>query len=353
MAHGAFSGPQSGQGDLLDVKDLGVSIPHPDGDIHAVRNVSLKIRPSERVAILGESGCGKTMTALSLVGLQPEHAILRGSIRFDRASITLPDLRNIERIVRRKAGIVFQDSLSSLNPVVRIGKQLSEALELRGWKRRDAFAEATRMLARVGMPDPEARMRSYPHELSGGMRQRVLIAMSLLASPILLIADEPTTALDTTVQAQVTDLIRSIQAETRMGLLLITHDLAMAAELCDRAVIMYAGYVVEDIQMAQLLRGPRHPYARALLEAMPRLDTPADQTLATIPGELPSPRETFDRCPFSARCQFVDEVCLAGVPELRDLGDGTDARCVRPLSEDGVPSAPPVKLEMAAARLAT
>ena len=315
---------------LLDVCNLSVVMPHRLGDIHAVRNFSLRMRPGERVAILGESGCGKTMTALALLGLLPASARIAGTMRFEGTEVDLGRPEHIDALVRRRSGIVFQDSLSSLNPIARIGTQLEETLLLRGHTRHEAYEASVRVLARVGMPDPAARMRSYPHELSGGMRQRVMISMALLAKPSLLIADEPTTALDSTVQAQVIDLIRSVQAENEMGLLLITHDLAMAAELCERAIVMYAGYVVEDVPMSVLLRGSAHPYAQALLAAMPRLGTPRNVPLNTIDGELPSTRETFDACPFSSSCAFRDEQCMVGLPPIRALGLHRMVRCVHP-----------------------
>jgi oligopeptide/dipeptide ABC transporter ATP-binding protein len=314
---------------LLDVRDLRVVIPSRLGDVQAVRNVSFRIERGERVAILGESGCGKTMTALSLLGLQPSHARISGTIAFDGHELDPSAAQDIERTIRKRTGIVFQDSLSSLNPVARIGTQLMETLLLRGVPRAQADEQAVRMLAHVGMPDPEARMRNFPHELSGGMRQRVMISMALLARPALLVADEPTTALDMTVQAQVVDLIRTVQTETGMALLLITHDLAMAAELCDRAVVMYAGYVVEDLPMRRLLRGPSHPYARALLGAMPRLDTPRDARLQSIDGELPSARESFVACPFLPRCGLAADQCARGVPPVDRMADAHSVRCVR------------------------
>jgi oligopeptide/dipeptide ABC transporter ATP-binding protein len=231
-------------------------------------------------------------------------------------------------MVLRESGVVFQDSLSSLNPIATIGAQLVERLTLRGWRKAAAWEAAATTLRHVGVADSEARMRAYPHELSGGMRQRVMITMALLAKPSLLVADEPTTALDATVQAQVIDLIRDVQAETGMSLMLITHDLAMAAEVCDRAVVMYAGYVVEDAPMAEILRRPRHPYAEALLGAMPRLDMRGDTPLDTIEGEPASPLGRFDGCPFMPRCRYATDACAAGVPALADIAADRRARCV-------------------------
>ncbi len=313
---------------LLEVRNLGVTVPRRSGDVYAVRDVSLRIGRGERVAILGESGSGKTMTALALIGLQPRHAKLRGMMNFEGAQVDFVRGEDHGSLVRRNAGIIFQDSMSALNPILRVGTQLMETLFLRGWKRKDAFDECVRVLEHVGVPDAVSRMRAYPHELSGGMRQRVMISMTLLAKPSLLIADEPTTALDTTVQAQVIDLILGIQAETNMGLMLITHDLAMAAEVCDRAIIMYAGYVVEDLPMTCLLSGKRHPYTRALLSAMPRLDASRDVQLEAIEGEPPPATLHFDQCPFASRCPGIDACCLEAVPASEIASPDHQVRCV-------------------------
>ena len=313
---------------LLELAHLKVVIPQTNGAIHAVRDVSLRLAEGERVAILGESGCGKTMTAMALLGLQPPEAQVSGRVTFRAVSAELDGGAGGADLVLRESGVVFQDSLSSLNPTLRIGEQLVERLTLRGWKKADAFRESVRVLGRVGVPDPQARMRAFPHELSGGMRQRVMISMALLAKPALLVADEPTTALDATVQAQVIDLISAVQAETKMGLLLITHDLAMAVEVCDRAIVMYAGYVVEDGPMAELLRAPRHPYTRALLKAMPRLDTPRDSLLEAIEGEPPSARDVFEKCPFIPRCGHADGACAERLPPLESIGAARTVRCI-------------------------
>jgi peptide/nickel transport system ATP-binding protein len=315
---------------LLQVRDLRVTLPTARGDVHAVREASFAIEAGERVAVLGESGSGKTMTALSLLGLQPPTARVSGEVGFAGRRIDLAAGPDAARPVLEGAGVIFQDSSSSLNPIVRVGTQLAERLTLRGWSDRAARAEAVRVLRHVGVPDAEARMAAYPHQLSGGMRQRVMITMALLAKPALLIADEPTTALDTTVQAQVIDLIRAVQAETGMGLMLITHDLAMAAEVCDRAIVMYAGYVVEDVPMPVLLRRPGHPYSEALLGAMPRLDGSRDVPLASIEGDPASALDRYASCPFLPRCRYADADCGVRVPAMAALGEGHQARCVRP-----------------------
>jgi oligopeptide/dipeptide ABC transporter ATP-binding protein len=311
-------------GALLDIRQLRVTLPTARGDIHAVRDVSFSIAEGETVAILGESGSGKTMTAMSLLGLQPESARIEGEAWLRGQPL---NLAADARPLLKESGVIFQDSLSSLNPIVRIGTQLVERLTLQGWRKRAAWEEAVRTLRHVGVADAAARMKAYPHELSGGMRQRVMISMALLARPALLVADEPTTALDTTVQAQVVDLIRKVQAENRMSLILITHDLAMAAEICDRALVMYAGRIVEDVPMAQLLRGPAHPYSEALLGAMPRLDSPGDRPLTTIDGEPASASTLDDGCAFLPRCRHATEVCGTSVPPLRPQAVSHAARC--------------------------
>ncbi|MBM3346591.1 MAG: ABC transporter ATP-binding protein, partial [Betaproteobacteria bacterium] len=321
--------PERSQAPLLAVERLAVTIPGNAGPIHAVRDVSFSVRASERIAILGESGSGKTMTALSLLGLQPPTARVSGALIYKGRRIELGADPHAAAPVLADAGVIFQDSLSSLNPIVRVGNQLIERLTLRGWDKRAARAEAVRVLSHVGVADADARMNAYPHELSGGMRQRVMITMALLAQPALLVADEPTTALDTTVQAQVIDLIRMLQAENAMGLVLITHDLAMAAEVCDRAVVMYAGYVVEDLPMVELLRRPRHPYAAALLDSMPRLDSPADTPLEMIQGEPASALGHFAGCPFRPRCTYGEAACDGEVPPLQAVAPAQFTRCTQ------------------------
>ena len=268
------------------------------------------------------------MTALSLLGLQTPLARVSGALTFKGRRRELNNHADATAPVLADAGVIFQDSLSSLNPISRIGTQLIERLTLRGWKTGAARDEAIRVLRHVGVADADARMDAYPHELSGGMRQRVMITMALLAKPSLLVADEPTTALDTTVQAQVIDLIRVLQAENGMSLLLITHDLAMAAEVCDRAVVMYAGYVVEDAPMAELLRRPRHPYAAALLGSLPRLDAPASEPLDAIEGEPASALGDFSCCPFMQRCCHADAHCDGMVPALQTIAPAHLSRCV-------------------------
>lgn len=313
---------------LLKVEGLKVSIPTRRGEVMAVRDVSFEVGRGEKVAILGESGSGKSMTVTSVIGLQTNTANVSGRAELDGVSVDLSSTRQVNDHLRRDISIVFQDSLSSLNPTQKIGTQLLEVLLLRSTRGKKAWERCVQTLKYVGVSDQERRMRSYPHQLSGGMRQRVMIAMALLADPKLLIADEPTTALDTTIEAQVIDLIQRIQKETGMSLVMITHDVALAAEFCDRALVMYGGYVVEDVPMSDLGGPSAHPYTKALLSAMPTLDADRATALTSIPGEPPSAMSTFAGCPFVARCSEVTEACHQGLPELRRVALRHQVRCI-------------------------
>lgn len=314
---------------LLQLDGLAVSFRRGARAVHAVRDVSLTARPGDRIAIIGESGSGKTMTTLAMLGLLPEGADVAGSLSLGGEAYDPLDRGQVDRVVRRQMAAVFQDSLSGLNPIKQVGTQLEEVLLLRGHDAGEARRRAVEALRRVGITDPQLRARSYPHQLSGGMRQRVMIAMALLASPQILIADEPTTALDALVQAQVIDLVLELQREIGLALLLITHDIALAADVCEGAVVMYAGYVLEQTSMEQLLDGPAHPYSAALLGSMPRLDSPRDVPLHAISGEAPSAFAAPRGCPFAPRCGYAAEVCQASVPPLRQVEGGALTRCVR------------------------
>lgn len=312
---------------LLRIEDLRVTIPTRRGEVYAVRNASFQVGRGEKIAILGESGSGKSLTVTSIIGLQPPTAQVSGRAVLDGDEVDLSDRRAVHGTLLRDMSIVFQDSLSSLNPTQRIGTQLLEVLLVRGQRGKEAWTRCVDMLRYVGVSEQERRMRNYPHELSGGMRQRVMIAMALLAEPKLLIADEPTTALDTTIQAQVIDLIQRIQTETSMSLIMITHDVALAAEVCDRALVMYGGYVVEDVPMSELASDDRHPYTKALLSAMPTLDADRDHALTSIKGEPPSATTVFEGCPFAPRCAEVVDGCRTELPSLVEIRPGTLVRC--------------------------
>ena len=308
---------------LLEVRELEVGFAAAAGERRAVRGLSFALEAGQTLGIVGESGSGKSQTALALLGLQPRRARLAGSIRFEGQELLGAGEGALNGIRGRRIGLVFQDPMTSLNPYLSIGTQLAEVLVWhQGLSRQAALAECARMLDAVRIADPRLRLRQYPHELSGGMRQRVLIAGALLCRPALLIADEPTTALDLTVQAEILALLQELQAQMGMALLLISHDLDVVAEVCERLLVMYAGRVVESGPAAQLLAAPRHPYTRGLLASRPRLDTLPGTPLRPIAGQPPDPARLPAGCAFRPRCPDAVAVCAVQVPEL--LGD--DAR---------------------------
>jgi peptide/nickel transport system ATP-binding protein len=284
-----------------------------------VRDVSFSVQAGERVALVGESGCGKSLTALSLVRLSPtDRATLSGSIRFqDRELIGLPE-QDLVALRGRGIAYVFQDPSASLNPVMRIGRQILEALPR---DRPKPEQEVLSLLARVGLPDPARAFRAYPSEMSGGQQQRVMLAMALAARPKLLVADEPTTALDVTTQLQVLDLIDELAREFQMAVLLITHNLGLVAGRMQRVNVMYAGCVVESGNVKEVLSAPRHPYTRGLLAAVPRLDAPQGAHLCDIPGTVPSPDALPEGCAFAPRCTVVQEPCTRDKPPCQTAGD--------------------------------
>jgi oligopeptide transport system ATP-binding protein len=303
---------------LLDVRDLTTTFHADDRVVRAVDGVSFTVGKGEAVGIVGESGSGKSATALSILGLLPERATTAGSVVFDGADVfgLLPAaLRSLRG---RRIAMVFQDPMTSLNPYLRVEDQLAEVavLHLR-LSRRDAKARAVALLDRVGIADAKSRMRSYPHELSGGMRQRVMIAMALLCDPDLLILDEPTTALDVTIQAQLLELLRELRRERGLSIVLITHDLGIVLGLCDRVMVMYAGRIVESAPVIPLFRRPLHPYTLALLASVPRLDGSAEGRLASIGGMPPRlDQGPFRECTFAPRCTFVHDACRTRDPDL-------------------------------------
>lgn len=313
---------------LLEVENLVIRHALSTGVVQAVNGLSFRLDAGETLGIVGESGSGKSQTALALLGLLPQTAAVSGSIRFEgRELIGLPRA-GWDAIRGAQIGIVFQDPMSSLNPYLRIGTQLAEVLvQHRGCSESAALAESARMLDRVGIGDAARRLRQYPHEFSGGMRQRVTIAMALLARPRLLIADEPTTALDVTVQAQVLELLGELKAELDLGLILITHDLGVVAERCDRALVMYAGRAVETADTASLLADPQHPYTQGLLASRPRLRGPRPQRLHAIPGQPPNPIALPPGCAFAPRCESALPVCRQRMPALRALAEGCALAC--------------------------
>jgi oligopeptide/dipeptide ABC transporter ATP-binding protein len=316
---------------LLQVKNLRTTFFTGDGPVHAVDNVSFNVRKGEALALVGESGCGKSVTAASIMRLvAPPGRITGGSVWFkgkDLANVSERDMRNVRG---DDIAMVFQEPMTSLNPVFKIGAQVAEAIRLhRDVSRKEAWKKAGEMLELVSIPDPIKRLDDYPHQLSGGMRQRVMIAMALSCDPELLIADEPTTALDVTIQAQIMELLASLQKRLGLAILLITHDLGVVAEFCERVVVMYTGRVVEEAPVAQLFASPAHPYTRGLLKSLPSVskgDTSATR-LPTIKGMVPSITDLPSGCKFNPRCPDVMDICLGREPALMPVAAGQSARC--------------------------
>ena len=326
---------------LLSVEGLRVEFATDFGTIAAVDGIDLAIESGRTLALVGESGCGKSMTALAIMGLVPEPPgrIVAGRIRF--GDIELTALSSAERREYRgnKIAMIFQEPMTSLNPAFTIGDQIGEGLvRHRGLSPRDARAAAIDLLRRVHVPSAERRADDYPHRLSGGMRQRAMIAMALACSPALLIADEPTTALDVTIQAQILDLLREVREATGTAILLITHDLGVVAETADDVAVMYAGRIVEQAPVRQLFAAPQHPYTIGLLGAVPRL-AGSRERLATIAGNVPDPLHMPPGCRFAPRCPFAEPACRIGDPALRELIPDHRAACIRAPLDDTVPGA--------------
>jgi oligopeptide/dipeptide ABC transporter ATP-binding protein len=314
---------------VLDVRELRTLFNTDDGEFAAVDGVSLSVEAGRTLAIVGESGCGKSVTALSVMGLvqSPPGRIAGGSIRFEGHELAGATAQQMQDLRGNGIAMIFQEPMSSLNPVFTIGEQIVEGL-LRHRKigRIEATERAVAMLRKVRMPAPEQRFHEHPHKLSGGMRQRAMIAMALACEPRLLIADEPTTALDVTIQAQILDLMRTLQTETGTAIILITHDLGVVAEVADEVVVMYAGRVVERAPVQTLFDAPQHPYTIGLLGSVPRLDVQRTR-LAAIEGQVPSPLKRTGGCGFAERCPFADAHCRAEVPALRDVGAQHQSAC--------------------------
>ena len=314
---------------LLDVTDLRTRFSTEDGEFAAVDGVSFSVDAGRTLAIVGESGCGKSVTALSIMGLvpHPPGRIAGGSIRFEGRELVGLPLRELQDLRGNGMAMIFQEPMSSLNPVFTIGEQIVEGLlRHRPITRAQATERALAMLEKVRIPAPAQRFHEHPHKLSGGMRQRAMIAMALACEPRLLIADEPTTALDVTIQAQILDLMHRLQQETGTAIILITHDLGVVAEVADEVVVMYAGCVVEQAPVHVLFAEPQHPYTVGLLGSIPRLQG-EPRRLAAIVGQVPSPLRIPPGCRFAERCPFADAKCHAQAPPLLELGDGHRAAC--------------------------
>ena len=315
---------------LLSIRDLTVRFRLPQGQAVAVDGVSLDVAPGEVLGIVGESGSGKSQILYAMMGLLAANGRAGGQVLFQGQDLLALPPRDLDRVRGQALSMIFQDPMTSLNPYMRVGDQLAEGLIVhKGLSRAQARAEAVRMLDRVRIPDAAARARRFPHEFSGGMRQRVMIAMALLAQPRLLLADEPTTALDVTIQAQVLDLMADLARETGTAIILVTHDLGVVARLCDRVVVLYGGRVMEEAPAETLFDSPAHPYTRGLLAAMPRLETALTPRLGTIPG-TPRSGGTATGCPFADRCAVRLPHCATTRPalhELRALGSGRRSAC--------------------------
>jgi peptide/nickel transport system ATP-binding protein len=318
---------------LLDIRGLRTDFITDDGIVHAVDGVDLAIDRGETLGVVGESGCGKSVTALSVLKLiqMPPGRIAGGQILWrgrDLAPLGSPDMQKIRS---KEIAIVFQEPMTSLNPVYTVGDQIAEVIRLHeGLSRRGARDRAVEMLRLVHIPNPERRVRDYPHQFSGGMRQRVMIAMAISCNPALLIADEPTTALDVTIQAQILDLIDEMKSRLGMAVMLITHAMGVVAEAAQRVAVMYAGKVVEEAPVGALFAQPQHPYTQGLIRSIPRLDTAATRKsrLDAIPGIVPSPLDPMPGCRFAPRCPFAQAVCLEAAPPLREIAAGHKVACV-------------------------
>jgi oligopeptide/dipeptide ABC transporter ATP-binding protein len=311
---------------LLEVENLVTAFDTEAGRIRAVDGVSFRVRRGRTLGIVGESGCGKTVTALSIIRLlpQPAASILNGRIWFEGEDLAAAPVERLHQVRGNRIGMIFQEPMTALNPVQRVGRQITESLALhRGLRGQDALAACVDMLDRVGIPSPEVRVSEYPHQLSGGMRQRVMIAMALICSPALVIADEPTTALDVTIQAQILELLQQMQNDLGMSIVMITHDLGVIAETCDDVLVMYAGRVAEQGTVEAVFRSPRHPYTRGLLAAIPRLSTPRKTRLPIIKGMVPALTDMPAGCRFNNRCPHADARCLSDDPALEAVAAAT------------------------------
>jgi peptide/nickel transport system ATP-binding protein len=316
---------------LIDITGLRVLFHGDDGPTtHAVDSVDLALSNGATLGLVGESGCGKSVTSLAIMGLlSRQSADVSGSIRFDGVELLKASEQTLRDLRGNRLAMIFQEPMTSLNPSLTIGDQIIETiLRHRGGSRRSARKRAIELLRRVHIPSAERRIDDYPHKLSGGMRQRAMIAMALCCDPRLLIADEPTTALDVTLQAQILELMRELKSASGAAIILITHDLGVVAEVCDEVAVMYAGEIVERAQVRELFASPQHPYTVGLLGSIPRLDRRTSH-LATIEGMVPNMADPPAGCRFAARCPFVSGICLVAAPQLKELAPGHASRCLK------------------------
>ncbi|MEO8243688.1 MAG: oligopeptide/dipeptide ABC transporter ATP-binding protein [bacterium] len=316
---------------MLDVNNLSVSFATNDGTVNAVNGVSFTLDRGETLGIVGESGSGKSQLAFSILGLLAKNGTARGSVKFDGTELIGAPLSVMNAMRSNRIAMVFQDPMTSLNPYMRVSDQMMETLiHHKGMGKAAASAECIRMLDAVKIPDAKGRIRLFPHEFSGGMRQRVMIAMSLLCKPDLLIADEPTTALDVTVQAQIMRLLADLQRDFGMATILITHDLGVIAGFCREVVVLYGGQVMEQAPVEPFFAAPTHPYSRGLLHAIPRVDQEGEE-LNSIPGSPPNMTRAQKGCPFQPRCDYAVEVCKTYLPPLAEFSPGRKRACNRPV----------------------
>jgi len=319
---------------MLDVENLNVRIRTPEGVLHAVQDLSFSVKAGETLAIVGESGCGKSVTALALMGLMPKTGLRTATrLQFDGIDLQTLSPRQLQALCGNRVSMIFQEPMTALNPVLTIGQQLGDVLRAhRKVSRAQADARAIELLDRVGVPNPAGRLRQYPHELSGGLRQRVVIAMALMCEPDLIIADEPTTALDVTIQAELLKLLSELQRDMGLGMILITHDVGIVSRIADRVLVMYAGQEIESGTAHQIFSDPAHPYTRGLLASVPSSDHPRMQPLPAIPGTVPLLIGERQACHFMDRCALAQAGCARPVA-LRQIPDGRRLRCVQPWTE--------------------
>lgn len=315
---------------VIEIENLSTVFEPKKEKIRAIDGVSFYVCRGEMVGIVGESGCGKSVTSQSIMRLydEKEEVSYSGTVRFEGENLMEIPYKEMDKIRGNRIAMIFQDALSSLNPVYTVGNQVVEAICIhQNVEKKEAWQKAVEMLTKVGISEPEKRMRQYPHELSGGMRQRVMIAIALCCKPDLLIADEPTTALDVTVQAQIMDLIQQLKEEENMGVILITHDMAVVAENCDRVIVMYLGQMVEETSVTDIFEHPLHPYTIGLIQFIPQMTTDSEQELFMIKGSLPLLTQIKKGCRFASRCPYATDKCREEEPELQKTGENHSVRC--------------------------
>ncbi|HHQ4559605.1 ABC transporter ATP-binding protein [Aeromonas hydrophila] len=331
--HGGQLGVDDDQGKapILEVRDLAVEFAVDDGKIKVLDGVSFKVAPGQTLGVVGESGCGKSVTSLAIMGLlpKPHGQVVGGSIRFQGEELLSLAPDQMYKVRGNRISMIFQEPMTALNPVQTVGDQLMEVFRLHrpDYSKAQRREAAIAMLQKVGIPEPAQRFAVYPHNLSGGMRQRVIIAMALACEPALLICDEPTTALDVTIQAQILELMKELQVQTGMAIIFITHDLGVVAELCDEVVVMYAGRAVEQADVFELFDHPRHPYTHGLMSSIPRLEDEPKSLLKTIKGQVPALHEMPAGCRFSNRCPHATEICVSAIPATEQLAERHGVAC--------------------------